>query len=216
MLNRLYELLFHNYGDLKWWPADTPFEVAVGAILTQNTNWNNVEKAIKNLKEADLLNPYGIFESDENYLKELIRPAGFYNQKCERLKILSEFIIKELKGDILNLKKCGLKEAREKLLTLKGIGKETADSILLYALDFKIFVVDAYTLKLFERLGIGKFSNYDECQEHVHKHFRGDVKLYKNFHALIVEHCKRFCKKYPKCVECFFNSKHCFWVEQIN
>ncbi|MGA1846492.1 endonuclease III domain-containing protein [Deferribacter abyssi] len=215
-LDRLYEILFHNYGDLKWWPAETPFEVAVGAILTQNTNWNNVEKAIENLKKTDLLTPYGIYRSDENMLKKLIRSAGFYNQKCERLKILSEYIIKDLKGNIVNLKKYDLKQARERLLALKGIGKETADSILLYALDFKVFVVDTYTLNFFERLKIGKFSSYDECQNYVHECFSGDIKAYKNFHALIVEHCKNFCKKHPKCIDCFLNSKFCFWVEKFN
>lgn len=208
MLNRLYNILFANYGDLNWWPAETSFEVCIGAILTQNTNWKNVEKAINNMKIKGVLSPKEILNTDLNVLKDLIRPAGFYNQKAERLQIFCNFIMNKLNGDILNLKKYSIHEAREKLLSLKGVGKETADSILLYALDFKIFVVDAYTMRLFRRYGIGYFDNYDKCQDFVHKDFYGELYDYKNFHACIVEICKTYCKKKPLCNICLLK-KYC-------
>ncbi|BAI80294.1 endonuclease III [Deferribacter desulfuricans SSM1] len=208
MLNRLYNILFANYGDLNWWPAETPFEVCIGAILTQNTNWKNVEKAINNMKIKGVLSPKEILNTDLNVLKDLIKPAGFYNQKAERLQIFCNFIMNQLNGDILNLKKYSIHEARDKLLSLKGVGKETADSILLYALDFKIFVVDAYTMRLFRRYGIGYFDNYDKCQDFVHKDFHGELYDYKNFHACIVEICKTYCKKKPLCNICLLK-KYC-------
>ncbi|MGA1863391.1 endonuclease III domain-containing protein [Deferribacter thermophilus] len=207
-LNLLYKLLDNFYGDLKWWPAETPFEVCVGAILTQNTNWTNVEKAIKNLKEKNLLTYKKLIEIDTEQLKRLIKPAGFYNQKAERIKIFCDFVDKKLDGDILSLKKFSIEDAREMLLSLKGVGKETADSILLYALDFKIFVVDAYTMRLFKRYGVGDYDNYDKCQDFVHKNFRGDLYEYKNFHACIVELCKSYCKKKPLCNFCILK-KYC-------
>ena len=143
----LYKLLFNYYGNQKWWPAESHFEIVVGAILTQNTNWGNVEKAIRSLKDHNILNPQEIYNADLEILKDMIRPAGFYNQKAIYLKNITYFILNELKGNIMNLKVYNISEARKKLLSIKGVGFETADSILLYAIKMPIFIVDLYTIR---------------------------------------------------------------------
>jgi len=204
-LKELFSILLKAYGEQGWWPADTPFEVCVGAVLTQNTAWRNVERAIENLKREGLLSPEAIAEIDIGRLKELIKPSGFYNQKAERLKLLSEFIVR--KGGIENLKREGRKRLRRELLSIKGIGRETADSILLYALEKPSFVVDTYTRRLLFRLGITE--REDESYEEVKALFereippeRKNVKLYNEFHALIVKHAKVHCRKKPRCGGC--------------
>ncbi len=204
-LNRLYRILLKAYGKQNWWPAETPFEVCVGAILTQNTAWKNVEKAIENLKKQNLLFPEKLLKVDTEELKKLIRPAGFYNQKAERLKLFSSFVVKN--GGLSGLRKLHKEQLRKMLLEIKGIGRETADSILLYALEKPTFVVDAYTKRLLFRLGILK--RKDESYEKVKNLFESEipaediaVPIYKEFHALIVEHSKTHCKKKPDCKGC--------------
>ena len=151
-ITEIYQTILKTYGKQNWWPAETPFEVYVGAVLTQNTNWKNVEKAIENLKRENLITPEAILSCPEEKLQELIKPAGFFRQKARYLKNLCHFV--EKNGGIENLKRIEMESLRKELLKVKGIGKETADSILLYGLNKPSFVVDAYTKRLFSRLGI--------------------------------------------------------------
>lgn len=189
-------------GHQNWWPAETPFEVCVGAILTQNTNWSNVERAIKNLKQAGLLSPEGIAAAEDERLFELIKPAGFYKQKAKRLKAFSKWLLEQ--GGLDALKDTPTETLREMLLSIKGVGHETADSILLYALDRPVFVVDAYTYRIFLRHNlIYEEITYNELQELFMRNLPEDVELFKEYHALLVEVGKRFCKKKkPLCGGC--------------
>ncbi|MCX8083309.1 MAG: endonuclease III domain-containing protein [Calditerrivibrio sp.] len=201
-LIKIYSLLYKRYGDMKWWPAETPFEVAVGAVLTQNTTWKNVEKAISNLKCEDCLNPVCLVGLENDKLKELIKPAGFFNQKSERLKRLAEFVLEVCYGDIRYLLGLTLQEAREQLLNIKGVGFETADSILLYAVGHPIFVIDKYTMRMFKRIGVVLTEKYELFQRMFMENLPKDTELFKNYHAVIVENVKRFCKVKPDCTYC--------------
>ncbi len=202
-IRRLLDLLLELYGPQGWWPAETRFEVIVGAILTQNTAWKNVEKAIANLKREGCLTPDRILSCPEERLKELIRPAGFYNQKAARLKEVSRFLLEH--GGLEGLDVLPTEELRSLLLSIKGIGRETADSILLYAFDRPVFVVDRYTYRIFTRLGIWKGPfDYEGIRELVEKEIK-DVKELQEFHALLVEHAKRYCRKKPLCNDCPLN-----------
>ncbi len=192
MLN-VYNSLLKEFGKQEnWWPiySDNPrFEIIIGAILTQNTSWKNVEKALANLRKEDLINESKIIKIKPGELKTLIRPSGFYNQKAERLKLIAEFLSKNKNF------------TREELLNIKGIGKETADTILLYAFNKPHFVIDAYTKRIMQRLGY-KFENYDDLQRLIVKEIPKDYKVYKEFHALLVELAKKNCKKKPECSNC--------------
>ncbi|ENN95870.1 endonuclease III [Methanocaldococcus villosus KIN24-T80] len=204
MIYKIYKLLLNHYGYQNWWPAESRYEVVVGVILTQNTSWKNVEKAIKNLKAKNLLDEEKILNISMNELKELIKPAGFYNIKSERLKEITSFIVNNYGStENMYLSKEPMKVLREKLLNVKGIGKESADSILLYALDRPSFVVDTYTKRLFNRLGILNSEDYEYIKRIFEENIPKDLKVYKEYHALIVEHCKTVCKKKPKCNKCF-------------
>lgn len=213
----IYDKLIKKYGPQKWWPVTSRglvpsytggprndkdrFEVMIGAILTQNTSWKNVEKAIINLNEASVLSVNGILKADDGKLKELIRPAGYFNQKAERLKMIAEFVKMDSISKLMDM---DVSELRMLLLSLKGIGPETADSILLYALEKPIFVIDAYTKRIFSRLGyLAEHASYDEWQSLFHSKLKKDVKIFQEYHALIVEHAKQFCNKKPKCDVCF-------------
>jgi len=203
-LLHIYRLLLARFGPLDWWPGDTPFEVMGGAILTQNTSWTNVEKAIDALKQADMLIPEKIKSADIRRLRRLVRPSGYYNQKAARLKDFARFLFADpYQGKIKRLKAEDTMELREKLLAVKGIGPETADSILLYALDKPVFVVDAYTRRAFYRLGyLYSDADYHETQDFFTKHLPKDIKLYNDFHAQIVYLGKDYCKTKPVCAEC--------------
>ena len=202
----IYKLLINYYGDQQWWPAESPFEIVIGAILTQNTNWKNVENAVKILKNNNMLNPEKIYNIDLEVLKNIIKPVGFYNQKAIYLKNITYFILNELNGNIINLKKYSVLEARNKLLSIKGIGFETADTILLYAVEMPIFVVDLYTLRFLSRMKIAMpKTNYNIVQNHIMSKVKKNVTLYNEFHALIVEHSKKYCRKKPLCDICFLN-----------
>lgn len=199
----IYEKLFHHYGSRDWWPADTPFEVIVGAILTQNTNWNNVEKAIANLHHADVLELNTILQLERKRLEQLIRPSGFFRQKAERLQLFCQHMKDQHNGDLDHLFQQPLESVRNELLQLKGIGPETADSILLYAGQLPSFVVDAYTNRLFGRLGIlHGTEKYAEVRDLFMTNLPRDISLYNEYHALIVLHCKEFCRKKPSCQGC--------------
>lgn len=204
LLIKIYKLLRKRFGYLNWWPAETPLEMAIGAILTQNVAWDNVEKSIRRLKERGLLEIESILNTDPKIIKECISPSGYYNIKYNRLISLLLFIKNELEGNIQNLKKYSLKLAREKLLLVNGVGKETADSILLYAVNFPIFVVDAYTKRAFYRIGVLKSPNmdYDEVQSIFMNNLKKDVRLFNDYHAQIVELSKNYCKKKPLCESC--------------
>jgi endonuclease-3 related protein len=190
----IYTKLLNQFGHQQWWPADTPFEVVVGAVLTQQTKWENVEWAIQNLKERGLLEPEPLSKADIQELETLVRCTGFYRQKANRLKNISAFFSEN--PDLLE--KQG-NELRNILLSLNGIGQETADSIVLYAAGKPSFVIDAYTKRICKCLGIE--GDYGKLQSVFEEALPRDVPLYKEFHALIVEYGKQFCGK-KRCGEC--------------
>jgi endonuclease-3 related protein len=195
-ITAMYDAMHSALGPSRWWPGETPFEVAVGAILTQNTNWKNVEKAIANLKELDLLSAERMYALPQGELAELIRPAGYYNIKAVRLRNFLEFLRNEAEFDMDALKVQGLHEVREKVLSVKGIGPETADSILLYALEMPTFVVDAYTHRMMFRHGlVDEDVDYHELRALFMDSLPEDVALYNEFHALIVRVGKDWCRK---------------------
>ena len=199
----IYRKLFSFYGPRGWWPGDSPFEVAVGAILTQNTNWSNVEKAIGNLKLHDVLGAESLNEMPDQRLAQLIRPAGYYNIKTKRLKAFLRFLMDEYGGDMARMAGTPTDRLRRDLLAINGIGKETADSILLYALERPVFVIDAYTKRVMSRHGImDAAASYDEYQDLFHSSLDSDTVLFNEYHALIVNVGKEFCKPQPRCNGC--------------
>ena len=199
----IYTVLLGTYGHQNWWPADEPFEVIIGAILTQNVSWNNVEKAIANLKGANLLTPNKMHEVPTNELSVLIKPTRYYNQKAHKIKSFLDFLFEKYSGDFREMKNQKIGRIREELLGIKGFGKETVDSILLYALDYPIFVIDAYTKRIFERYGFfPESSSYEECQSFFMSDLPRDISLYNDFHAQIVILGKMVCKKNPSCEKC--------------
>ncbi len=205
-LPKVYRTLRQAFGHQHWWPGETPFEVIVGAILTQNTAWTNVEKAIMNLKKNEMLTPEAFRKISEPALARLIRSAGYFNIKASRLKHFIRFLYSEYEGDLDSL--CVEKgdPLRQKLLAVKGIGPETADSILLYAAQKPFFVIDAYTKRIFARHRLFPYERSYESWRHLlqdalpHK-----VSLYNDFHAQIVAVGKRFCRTKPDCGNCPLN-----------
>ena len=201
--------MLRAFGAQHWWPAETPFEVMVGAILTQNTNWANVEKALGNLKKARSLNPQALYQMPQKKLANLIRPSGYFNIKAKRLKNFIAFLFQEYNGEVKRMQGEPLKQLREKILAVNGIGPETADSILLYALDKPIFVVDAYTKRILYRHG---FADKEADYHHLQNLFMGqldhDADLFNEYHALIVRIGKEFCKPTPRCEQCPLNRIH--------
>lgn len=199
----IYHILYKTFGPQHWWPGDSPFEIAVGAILTQNTNWGNVEKAINNLKNSGTLNADILHKMPHAKLASLIKPAGYFNIKAKRLKHFLEFLINDYGGVIEDMKDEDLHQIRHQLLEVNGIGPETADSILLYALDKPIFVIDAYTKRVLTRHDIiPESATYHEIQEIFLKNLPEDVPLYNEYHALFVMAGKHYCKPKPRCREC--------------
>ena len=202
-LLRVYRALYEEFGPQYWWPGDTPFEVMVGAILTQNTSWRNVEKAINNLRAEGLLEPLKIKRIRRKRLSRLIRPCGYFNIKAERLKEFVDFFLSEFKGSVEEMKGRRKDILRRKLLEVKGVGEETADSILLYAADKPVFVVDAYTRRIFSRHNLlDKNSSYKEMQTFFMDRLPPRLALFKEFHALIVRLGKEVCKRAPDCKRC--------------
>jgi endonuclease III related protein len=200
---KIYQILNNHYGSKHWWPGDTPFEIMVGAILTQNTAWNNVEKAIRNLKQNKVLNPKRITNLPISELSRLIRPSGFYNIKTKRLISFVSFLNKNYNSNIEKMRKQKLPELRLQLLDLYGIGEETADSILLYALEKPIFVVDAYTKRIFSRHEyLNAKTDYSLVQGFFMQNLPKSVKIYNEFHALLVKLAKDYCRTRPRCNIC--------------
>jgi endonuclease-3 related protein len=200
---QIYRRLYRAFGGQHWWPADSPFEVMVGAILTQNTSWRNVERAIANLRKRGLLSPQALEECDPGILRVLIRPAGYYNIKVRRLKNFVRWFCENYRGEVDRMRQQPLEVLRAQLLSVQGVGKETADSILLYALEKPIFVVDAYTHRVLERHElVDSEADYDMIQEMFHNALRSDVGLYKEYHALLVRVGKEFCRPRARCEGC--------------
>jgi len=229
-IKEIYGVLYRAYGKQGWWPT-TPkgkikpeyvdskrnltekeiFEICIGAILTQNTSWKNAEKSIIQLNKNKLMQKQKLMKSEDNSILKLIRSSGYYNQKTRTIRNFLEFAGKK------SLKKYFKKDVdwiRKSLLDIKGIGKETADSILLYAANKPIFVIDAYTKRIFNRLGF-KQNTYDELQNLFHSGLKKDTKTFNEYHALLVEFGKRICRKKPLCNQCFFK-KQCLYFKKNN
>ncbi len=202
-LTEIYELLYGAFGPQNWWPGETPFEVIAGAILTQNTNWTNVEKAIANLKSAERLSPEGLRHIDVAQLAGLIRSAGYYNLKARRLKNFVDWLFDDYEGEVENLRSVDTDRLRTELLAVKGVGRETADSILLYALGRPIFVVDAYTARIAVRHElIEPDAGYEQLRELFESNLPEDIPLFNEYHALLVRAGKEFCKTKARCAGC--------------
>jgi endonuclease-3 related protein len=202
-LAEIYELLFERFGRQHWWPGETAFEIIVGAILTQNTNWGNVEKAIANLKAADLLGPQQLHAVEQSELAELIRPAGYFNIKAKRLKSFINWLFDNYGGDLGRLEAVGTEQVRQELLGITGIGRETADSILLYALDREVFVVDAYTARVAVRHGlIEPETDYEQLRELFESNLPRDRQMFNEYHALLVRVGKEYCRPKARCSGC--------------
>lgn len=198
----IYECLLNMYGRQQWWPADSPFEVMLGAILTQNTNWSNVEKALVLLKGQVSLTPEALLSLSTSDLEICLKPSGYFRVKTQRLQNYCRWYLE--KGCYPGLDQLRTRELREKLLSVKGIGPETADDILLYAFNRPVFVIDAYTRRLLQRLElIQDREKYEECRQLFETHLPKSVDLYKQYHALIVIHAKQHCRKTkPLCLVC--------------
>jgi endonuclease-3 related protein len=199
----IYDALSRAFGPMRWWPAETPFEVMVGAILTQNTAWTNVEKAIANLKARGLMRAERLAGLDPAGLAALIRPAGYFNVKARRLRAFLDYFLNAYGGDAGRMGREEAVRLRAELLSVHGVGAETADSILLYALGKPVFVVDAYTRRIFHRLGLSAAdASYDELQRMFVSALPRDAGLYNEYHALIVALGKDFCRPRPRCEAC--------------
>jgi endonuclease III related protein len=206
LLQYIYERLDGHFGDLSWWPADSPFEVIVGAILTQNTAWKNVTYAIENLKAADILNPRRLLHTPLDTIEALIRPSGYYRVKAKRLLAFVTFLHEEYKNQLDRLFAENTWLLRRKLLGIYGIGEETADSILLYAGGKPIFVVDNYTRRIFSRHSLIKEkTTYGNIQKLCMDSLPADAPLFNQYHALLVQAGKLFCRKVQRCEACPLN-----------
>ena len=227
----LYDLLVKFFGEQDWWPvdhvyhknhgSDPCFEVIVGAILTQNTAWSNVEKALEQLKRHDMLSAHALAQTPDYELESLIQSSGYFNQKAARLKQVSTYLLDTYQGDLSRLFSKDLSATREELLSLKGIGPETADSILLYAGHLPIFVVDAYTKRLCKRIPLDVPSlSYNDVQKYFQQNIQQQIPLnrltyiYQQFHALIVELAKQYCTTKPKCLICPLRT-HCLFQQTL-
>lgn len=208
IIPKIYKLLRARFGYRHWWPGDTRDEIIIGAILTQNTAWTNVEKAINNLREADCLSLKSQVNIYPSELENMIRPSGYFRQKAERLMNFARILSERPGGpDAFFNHSQTLHEVRNKLLNIKGIGPETADSILLYAASFPSFVIDAYTFRIFTRMGLytGK-KDYLKLQEFITENLERDIDLYGDYHAQLVELGKRYCRnRRPRCNSCPLN-----------
>jgi endonuclease-3 related protein len=203
-LLEIYDILLDHFGPQEWWPGDSPLEIMIGAVLTQNTNWTNVSKAIDNLKYDNLLTFEKLHNLSVEELADKIKPAGYFNLKAARLKNLLSFISQNYDGSHEYMFAMDMHRLREEILTVKGIGPETADSILLYAGNKPVFVIDAYTHRIFTRHNIiAEEDGYYEIQEYFMLSLPEEIALYNEYHALIVRLGKEFCKKSkPLCSKC--------------
>ncbi|MEW8030332.1 MAG: endonuclease III domain-containing protein [Candidatus Thiodiazotropha sp.] len=207
----IYQQLFDRYGAQHWWPAETPFEVMVGAVLTQNTAWSNVERAIENLKALNGLSLESLLAMPSEVLSAQIRPAGYFNIKTKRLLSLCRYLQRNS-----GLEQLDTDKLRSRLLSVHGIGPETADDILLYAFDRPVFVIDAYTRRLFGRLGlIAHDCGYESLRAGFETALQSNSSLFNEYHALIVVHAKAHCRIKPVCVSCPLSESCTYWVDQL-
>lgn len=199
----VFRRLLEAYGSQRWWPAESAFEVIVGAILTQAASWRNVEKAIASLKAAGVFSPEGLRRVPLEELAGLIRSAGYFNAKARKLKAFMEHVGQAYQDDLRVMFSHEPAELREELLSIYGVGEETADDILLYAGRLPFFVVDAYTRRIFRRLRLGPDEEgYEPWQRFFMSRLRRDVRLFNEYHALLVHHGKDRCRKAPRCGGC--------------
>jgi len=211
-----FESLLSYYGRQQWWPAENAFEVVIGAILTQNTVWTNVEKAIINLKTHRVLSPEKLEEIKEETLASLIKPTGFFNQKAKRIKTFLAFLNDKYNNSIERMAQVNFEVIRSELLAINGIGAETADSVLLYACNKPTFVVDAYTKRIFSRIGyIIESMSYEELKQWIETRIPKNVPLFNEFHALLVTHGKQYCKTKPRCLECPVKTQCDYYTKHI-
>jgi endonuclease-3 related protein len=203
-IKKFYEVLYEKFGPQGWWPGETALECILGAILTQNTSWKNVEKAIDNLKHENLISVEDLSLTNAEELAELIRPSGYYNQKALKIKSFISFLVEEFAGSLDNMFAADKSILRDKLLSIKGIGPETADSIMLYAGEIPVFVVDAYTWRVLSRHGlVPEQTSYDEIQELFTNSLSEDAGMFNEYHALLVRLGKEHCRKRePICAGC--------------
>lgn len=211
-LLQIYNRLYSEFGPQNWWPADSSIEVIIGAILTQSTSWKNVEKAVQNMKKKGLMTPEALYKAEEQSLAEIIRPSGYYNMKAKKLKAFVNFLFNRFSGDLDEMFKTPTALLRKELLSIYGIGEETADSILLYAGNLPVFVVDAYTRRIFSRLGFfGEETTYAQIQRLFMDNLPPDPYLFNEYHALIVALGKDYCRKTkPNCSGCPLRSGNLF------
>lgn len=201
-----FERMHARFGPRHWWPGETPFEVMVGAILTQNTNWLNASRAIANLKSQRLLDPQKLLDLHPATLAKLIRPAGYYRVKAGRLRHFIAYFVEAYGGKVKRMAAEPTGKLREELLAVKGIGPETADSILLYALEKPAFVIDAYTRRILSRHALcAEDETYDDLQAIFTDRLPAEVELYNEYHALVVETAKEYCRTSPRCDGCPLN-----------
>ncbi|MFC1568537.1 endonuclease III domain-containing protein [Candidatus Margulisiibacteriota bacterium] len=199
---KIYSLLFDRFGPQHWWPGSSPFEVIIGAILTQSANWSNVELAIANLKRAKVLSPHSLYKIKTAKLQKLIRPSGYFRAKAKKVKAFVKYLVENYDGSLKKMFKKPIPELRAELLSIHGIGPETADSIILYAANKPTFVVDAYTKRIGNRVGLFKSDKYYDIKDYFEANLPGKYQLYNEYHALIVALGKYFCKPRPACSEC--------------
>ncbi|MBL7132138.1 MAG: endonuclease III domain-containing protein [Candidatus Omnitrophica bacterium] len=202
-LQKIFNSLLIHYGPRKWWPAKTRFEVIIGAILTQNVSWGNAKRAVNKLKKNRMLSVDAILLNRQSKIASLIKSSRFYNQKAKNIKGFCRYLVKKYDGSLDKMFSNDIAMLRTELLTLRGIGKETADSMLLYAGKKIIFVSDAYTSRLLRRYGFDvNISSYDQIQNFFMNNLPKDIYIYKEFHALIVHHCYAICTSKPECNQC--------------
>jgi len=212
-LTKVYQRLLRRFGKQYWWPAETRFEVIIGAILTQQTTWKNVELAIENLEDKRLLEPHSLAAAPLDHVEELIRHIGFYRQKARRIINFSQHLVTKYDGSLDKFFNGSKGQIRRELLSLEGIGPETADSILLYAADRLTFPIDAYTIRLCDRLGI-KEQKYEKLREFFEGSLPRDLEIYKEFHGLIDKLGKTYCKTKPQCSACPLGNE-CVYLNRL-
>lgn len=215
ILKNIYRALFNEFGKQHWWPGDTTEEIIIGAVLTQNTNWGNVERAIKNLKVADALSFERLLRLLPNELSTLIRPSGYYNIKEKRLRSVVEYFMKRCGADFKRLQSIPTEQLRDELLSVHGVGRETADSILLYALGRAVFVIDAYTMRIGRRHGfLSDDDRYESARALFERTLERNIPLFNEYHALLVRLGKEFCRPKPLCGNCPLNKDGKFLIQK--
>ena len=210
LLMQIYHRLYRRYGPQGWWPGDGPLDVVIGAILTQSAAWTNVEKALQNLKDADCWSLESIDRCAQEELASIIRPSGYFNAKARKLKAFAHHVCYHYGGHLESLFNQETIELRSELLSIHGIGPETADDILVYAARKPSFVIDAYTRRIMDRMGLdrtglkesGKKTSYEECQSRFQESLPADPQLFNEYHALLDQHAKVACTKVPRCADC--------------